>query len=121
VLLSRTTTALWTPSIWTMSLTPCGQYLANASDQADPGDEQTACASAPVTDRASAPVLASITSWTICESGATGGVSEFPLSSGAGAAEFEHVFVASSNLRMHHDVTANSFARDELTGALLLR
>ena len=58
---------------------------------------------------------------TICESGATGGVSEFPLSSGARAAEFDHVFVASSNLRMHHDVTSNSFGADELTAALPLR
>ena len=31
------------------------------------------------------------------------------------------VFVASSNLRMHHDVTADSFGGDELTGTLLLR
>ena len=122
MLLSCTTTSAQNPrSIWRPSLTPAERYLANARTQAGPGDEQTACASRPVTGRPSAPVLASITSWTICESGATGGVSEFALSRGARAAEFEHVFVASSNLRMHHDVTSNSFGVDELTAALLLR
>ena len=41
---------------------------------------------------------------TICESGATGAVCEFPSAGEAGAPEFGHVFVARLNLHVHRDV-----------------
>ena len=121
MLLNCTTTALDPRSIWRPSLTPAERYLADARTQADPGEEQTACASRPVTGRPSAPVLASSRAGRSARAARPVASPSFAVSRGARAAEFEHVFVASSNLRMHHDVTSNSFGVDELTAALLLR
>ena len=121
MLLNCTTTALDPRSIWRPSLTPAERYLADARTQADPGEEQTACASRPVTGRPSAPALASSRAGRSARAARPVASPSFAVSRGARAAEFEHVFVASSNLRMHHDVTSNSFGADELTAALPLR